>query len=271
MDLGLFKICDLNIRITGGTLCRLFSDFRAPDQNAQPICSISEAQETVQHGVRCMTPAHPVSHVFGLGSERGAVLMSDDTYEHSTAIIDGLEYREAMDVLLPAVCSRLAFFRTVFAHASLIDTKDCGGVLFLGPSGVGKTTQAKLWRQYRGADILSGDKAFLTLNESGDGVTAHCSPWKGNSGFCINRSVPLGGIVVLEQAETNTIRRLDEMEVLAEYLSHLFLPAWDSRCTDMVMDMIGGMIPLVPMYRLACRPDEDAVALTRRTLFGKDE
>ena len=42
-------------------------------------------------------------------------------------------------------------------HASLVE-KDGFGVVFLGPSGMGKSTQAKLWKKYLDADFLIGDR-----------------------------------------------------------------------------------------------------------------
>lgn len=47
-------------------------------------------------------------------------------------------------------------------HASLVE-KDGEGVLFLGPSGMGKSTQARLWKSALDADFISGDRPGLRL------------------------------------------------------------------------------------------------------------
>ena len=39
------------------------------------------------------------------------------------------------------------------------------GVLFLGPSGIGKTTQAERWAEFRGASIINGDVGFVQRTE----------------------------------------------------------------------------------------------------------
>ena len=41
----------------------------------------------------------------------------------------------------------------LYLHSSLIDYQG-HGLMFLGPSGIGKTTQAELWNQYRDALII---------------------------------------------------------------------------------------------------------------------
>ena len=48
----------------------------------------------------------------------------------------------------------------ILLHSSLIDWKG-RGLMFLGPSGIGKTTQAELWNQYRDALIINGDAVFV--------------------------------------------------------------------------------------------------------------
>ena len=141
--------------------------------------------------------------------------------------------------------------------------------MFVGRSGIGKTTQARLWEQFHGAEIINGDKVFLTLDEDGRGVTAHGSPWCGSSPYKLNRATPLRGIVVLDQAPENSIRRLSEHEIMTQYVSHIFLPMWDARLTDCVMEAIGGMMPLVPVLRLSCRPDQEAVDMTWSAVFGE--
>ena len=42
-------------------------------------------------------------------------------------------------------------------HAAMVE-KDGYGVVFLGPSGMGKSTQAKLWVEHQGADFIIGDR-----------------------------------------------------------------------------------------------------------------
>lgn len=45
-------------------------------------------------------------------------------------------------------------------HASFIEYEG-QAVLFTGPSGIGKSTQAGLWEQYEDAQILNGDRTIL--------------------------------------------------------------------------------------------------------------
>ena len=49
-------------------------------------------------------------------------------------------------------------------HAAFVNT-EYGGVLFSGPSGVGKSTQADLWCKYKAAEQINGDRPILRKNK----------------------------------------------------------------------------------------------------------
>jgi hypothetical protein len=213
-----------------------------------------------------MTPDHPVSHVLGLTHDTGAVVMADDLFETITVRAHGAEgKREAM---LLGIYSRLAYFRTLFMHGALIDVPDYGGIMFIGHSGVGKTTQAVLWNMLRGADIINGDKVFLGLRQEFPGeIMAYGSPWMGSSLYCLNRRVPLRAIVHLTRSNEKGIRFLSELESLSLFMKATFLPSWDVRLTEQVMDSMNDMLPLVPIYDMSCEPNETAVSMVEKALL----
>ena len=73
-------------------------------------------------------------------------------------------------------------------HASLINYAG-RAIAFAGPSGVGKSTQADLWKKCLGAEIINGDRAVLRKNA--DHWIAYGSPYAGTSGIYKNNSAPL--------------------------------------------------------------------------------
>ena len=64
-------------------------------------------------------------------------------------------------------------------HSSLIDYRG-KGVLFLGPSGIGKTTQAELWNQYRETRIINGDVVFV--QKTRENFLGWGTPWHFKAG-----------------------------------------------------------------------------------------
>lgn len=46
-------------------------------------------------------------------------------------------------------------------HSAYIVTRQGEGILFSGPSGIGKSTQAALWQHYGAAQTVNGDRALV--------------------------------------------------------------------------------------------------------------
>lgn len=153
--------------------------------------------------------------------------------------------------------------RGLIFHASYIGCEG-QGILFTAPSGTGKSTQAGLWQQYRGARIYNGDKAGVTLR---DAPMAHGVPFSGTSGICENVSLPLRAIVVLSQAPENRIRRLPPSEAVAALCPNLFVDQAVPEEWSLALNLLLDLTAAVPIYALACTPDERAVAALEAALF----
>ena len=150
-------------------------------------------------------------------------------------------------------------------HSSLID--HCGhGLMFLGPSGIGKTTQAELWNKYRDALIINGDIVFV--QETDDGFLGWGTPWHGSSPYCENTSVPLKAMIVLKQAPENSIRELTGFEKVTEVSNSVFYPQWLENGMELCLETLDHLLTRIPVYELSCRPDEDAVRLAEEAVFG---
>jgi len=170
------------------------------------------------------------------------------------------------ELAIASVYSVLCSFKTLFLHASAIDYNG-NGVIFVGPSGIGKTTQAELWNACCSADIINGDKAFVRIEA--DGAFVYGSPWKGSSPYCLNRKVPLKALVVLRQSKTNRIKALNAVELVEYFVPHVFLPHWDEKCMNAALETLNEIISCVPVFLLECRPDEEAVRITQELVLGE--
>lgn len=152
----------------------------------------------------------------------------------------------------------------ILMHASLVRYRG-RGILFTGPSGMGKSTQAGLWHRYFGAEVLNGDKTVLHLAE--DGTWAWGSPYAGTSGIYRNEKAIPAGILSLRQGDRNEIRRLTGREALMELLPRMGTAPWAGPWHGQGMDLVLELLDRVPVYRLSCLPDRSAAELTYKTLF----
>lgn len=155
-------------------------------------------------------------------------------------------------------------YDALILHASFISW-DRMGILFSAPSGTGKSTQAELWKQHAGADILNGDRSCIRKVQ--EGYLACGMPYAGSSNIYRNESVPVKAIVVLRQATENRVRPMRQGEILACLLPELSLHRWDAFFMNKALDFVTDMLGHVPVYLLECLPNADAVNVLREALF----
>ena len=148
-------------------------------------------------------------------------------------------------------------------HASLIE-KDGYGIVFLGPSGMGKSTQAKLWQKYQGADIIIGDRPCLRCI---DGVWyGFGMPWDGKDRIMNQKKVPVKALISLEQSKVNEITRLDMQQSMMVLLKQVMLPMWDDAAMDSVSRTMCQLASQIPMYHLKNLADKEATDLTLQAI-----
>ena len=148
-------------------------------------------------------------------------------------------------------------------HAALVE-KDGYGVVFLGPSGMGKSTQAKLWVEHQGADFIIGDRPGLRRIDGqwiGFGM-----PWDGKDGIKQQKQVPIRALISLEQAPENSIRRLSKQEAMIVLLNQVMMPMWDDAAMALLTPLMGQLATEIPFYHLKNLPNREATELTREAI-----
>lgn len=151
----------------------------------------------------------------------------------------------------------------IIMHASIVGYRD-EAILFTGASGVGKSTQAQLWRLYKNADILNGDKTLIRVE---DRITAYGSPFAGSSGIICNKKLPVKAIILLEHAPYNQITKLEGVELFKRLYPRFWVQEWEESLCVRELDLIEKILKNIPVYLLKCRPEKGAVELVEHTIF----
>ena len=152
-------------------------------------------------------------------------------------------------------------------HSSYIDI---GGqaILFTASSGTGKSTQADLWNELRGSEIINGDRTAVrkVATESGDVILAEGIPFAGSSQYCLKRSLPIQAIVFLEQAPVTTIRRLRGHQAFSAIWKGCTVNTWNREEMEKFSETVLHVAEKVPVFHLACTPDESAIVALEKAL-----
>ena len=153
---------------------------------------------------------------------------------------------------------------TALFHAAVVTYRG-KGYMFLGKSGTGKSTHARLWLRYNdGSQLLNDDNPVVRVFENG--VVVYGSPWSGKTPCYKNEFYPLGGLVLLSQAPRNKIERLRGVSAYAALVPSISGKRWERDIADGLHFTENALAGNVPVWYLECLPDEGAAKLCRETV-----
>lgn len=166
------------------------------------------------------------------------------------------------------IAEQMPFYDTVLFHGSCIAV-DGVGYLFTAKSGTGKSTHARLWREFLGerAVMVNDDKPLIRINADGT-ATAYGTPWDGKHRLSSNVAVPLRAICILERGTENAIREIGFEEAYPMLLQQCYRPA-DREAMARTLELLDRLN--VKIYRLACNMDIGAAELAYRAMGVLDE
>lgn len=152
--------------------------------------------------------------------------------------------------------ARLSRGRGVLVHACGVAI-DGRGVLFLGTSGAGKSTTARLFRERGGATILSDDR--IVIREEEGAYRIFGTPWHGEAGLEAPASARLDAVFILEQAPRNRAVELTPAQAVAQMMVRAFPAMWDQEGLEFAVRFLTDMAERVPVRRLQFLPEPSAV------------
>lgn len=149
-------------------------------------------------------------------------------------------------------------------HSSAVMV-DGEAYLFTAPSGTGKSTHARLWRELLGDKVtmINDDKPIIRLVDGEFYV--YGTPWTGKHGLGENVRGKIKAICKIYQSEENVIREADDKEMLFVVLGQTIRPAEIDRMKNLTA-LIDKLLSSVKKYRLGCNMDISAAELAYKTM-----
>lgn len=196
----------------------------------------------------CKEDIEPQISITATDEEIDYFLTKGEGFTHGTA---------ENTVLTDKFNRRLLKFGGSYIHSSalLFDDKV---YLISGSSGVGKSTLTARWcRMYPDrTEVINDDKPSFRLMD--DKCIIYGTPFAGGTCKQLNKSAELGAIVFLEQAATDTLRKLPTPEAIS-----LLLEQTPGRLTpkiaDKLLSMYSDILTHYPVYKLSCTESDNAV------------
>lgn len=179
----------------------------------------------------------------------------------------------ASDGFIESVCiyrsiaKRLPHYNAFVFHAAAIEFNG-KAYCFTAKSGTGKTTHINLWRKYIGdkVNVINGDKPIIRFIDKIP--YAFGTPWSGKENYNNDIHYPLKSICFINQAQSNSINKLDTHKGLSRILHQIYLPA-NSDDLQLTIDLIDKLFNNVALWELNCDISEEAALLCFNTLTNE--
>jgi hypothetical protein len=155
----------------------------------------------------------------------------------------------------------LAQGRGIILHACGI-AREGEGTLFVGESGTGKSTLARMWAGERGIEVLSDDR--IIVRKQGDQFWMYGTPWHGDAKFASPKAVRVERILFLKHGYRNSIERVKGFSLMSRLVQCSFPTHWDSKGMAFTLETFADLASRVPCHVLSFRPDRSAVEFVRQ-------
>jgi len=130
--------------------------------------------------------------------------------------------------------------------------------LFVGQSGAGKTTMARLYQKLNQVKILSDDR--IVLRRKNHGIWMHGTPWHGEAEIASPEKGHLTKIFFLRHGEKNRLVPLGKAEAVSRLFTSCFPPFYHQQAIEFILAFFDEVVKTIPCYELTFFPDERAVA-----------
>ena len=175
------------------------------------------------------------------------------------------EYSEYL-AIYRYIATKMLEYDGFLMHGSAI-AKDGRAYLFCAPSGTGKSTHTRLWREVFPDCIMVNDDKPIIRKMEGE-FFACGTPWSGKHDLDTNIALPLKGIVILARGEENKIERVKPERVLGLLFNQIYRPN-DQNAYLATIDLVSDMLETCPVYKLYCNMEREAAEVAERALRGE--
>lgn len=165
-------------------------------------------------------------------------------------------YLESLALFRKLCDYTLSFKHGIIFHSSAIAVNG-KAYLFTAPSGTGKSTHARLWREMLGdrAVMINDDKPIIRWVD-GD-FYVYGTPWNGKHRLDTNTRAKIAAICELRRGTTNRIYKISPQEMLMVVMNQTIRPT-EANKVDNLIFILDKLLTAVPLYRLECDISEEA-------------
>ena len=134
--------------------------------------------------------------------------------------------------------------------------------LFVGQSGAGKSTMARLWVNQADVSLLSDERVVLRTDRNP--IAVYGTPWQGDAQLASPQRGDLAAVFFLNRGATHAVTPTGGSQAAARLFSCSFLPFHSAEAVDRTMTAVEQVTRDTPCYDLWFAPDPSVIEVLKR-------
>ena len=156
---------------------------------------------------------------------------------------------------------------TIILHSSSLSV-DGEAYLFTAPSGTGKSTHARLWRETFGDKVVMINDDKPVIRKIREEFFVFGTPWNGKHRLDSNAKAKIKAICNLKRGSENSIREIPAKEMLFALINQTLRPETEAQANKL-LTLLDKLLSSVSLYEMHCNISKEAAILSFETMSGK--
>lgn len=174
-----------------------------------------------------------------------------------------------VDSMLRILYSQAVVLHHGFMLHSAAVVRDGKAVLFMGKSGTGKSTHARLWlKEFANTSLLNDDNPVVRVIPDGE-VRVYGSPWSGKTPCYHNAGAPVEAMIRLEQAPVNRYTELSNIDAFVAVLPGVSVITHSRKLYGEACSSVVEALKCVKVGKLECTPEPAAAYECQKGISGE--
>ena len=207
---------------------------------------------------------------FGDEKEEVCFSISEDDLKRERSYSSGQAFSDGVIESLALYRKFLEYainHNALILHCSALSMDD-KGYLFTAPSGTGKSTHAKLWRDIFKDRVvmINDDKPVIRL--IGNEFYVYGTPWNGKHRLDSNIRVKINGICHLKRGKENSIKSITPKDMLMVLINQTLRPETEEMANNL-FTLLDKLLLKVPLFELYCNISKEAAIVAYEGMSGE--